>query len=80
MAADIETKFGFSAGKPNVLFEGLYLLTTASFPFYDVSRDGQRFLMLKPNEQQAQAATQINRGAELVRGVEAEGPSEVTGL
>jgi len=59
MAADIETKFGFSAGKPNVLFEGLYLLTTASFPFYDVSRDGQRFLMLKPNEQQAQAATPI---------------------
>ena len=51
---------GFSAGKPRMLFEGPYLPTTASFPYYDVSPDGQRFLMLKPVESQTSAPTQIN--------------------
>ena len=50
----------FSAGKPRMLFDGPYLPTTASLPFYDVSPDGQRFLMLKPVESQASAPTQIN--------------------
>ena len=50
----------FSAGKPRMLFDGPYLPTTASLPFYDVSPDGQRFLMLKPVELQASAPTQIN--------------------
>jgi hypothetical protein len=30
------------------------------FANYDVSRDGQRFLMLKPSEQAQAAPTQIN--------------------
>jgi len=51
---------GFAAGKPRMLFEGPYLPTPASFPYYDVSPDGQRFLMLKPAESQASAPTQIN--------------------
>jgi Tol biopolymer transport system component len=51
---------GFSAGKPRMLFEGPYLPTAASFPFYDVSPDGQRFLMLKPVESQTSAPTQIH--------------------
>ena len=51
---------GFSAGKPRMLFEGPYLPTAASLPFYDVSPDGQRFLMLKPVESQTSAPTQIN--------------------
>ena len=50
----------FSAGKPRMLFEGPYLPTAASFPYYDVSPDGQRFLMLKPVETQTSAPTQIN--------------------
>ncbi|MBI2819587.1 MAG: PD40 domain-containing protein [Acidobacteria bacterium] len=50
----------FSAGKPSILFEGPYLSTAASFPYYDVSPDGQRFLMLKPVESPASAPTQIN--------------------
>ncbi len=49
----------FSAGAPHMLFEGQYLLTPSSLPNYDVSPDGQRFLMLKPTEQEA-APTQIN--------------------
>ena len=60
MAVDIATQPGFSAGKPRTLFEGPYLPTPATFPNYDVSLDGQRFLMLKPAEQTQAAATQIN--------------------
>ena len=58
MAVDITTQPGFSAGKPKLLFEGPYepTLTNAN---YDVSPDGQRFLMLKAGETEA-APTQIN--------------------
>jgi hypothetical protein len=31
-----------------------------TFPNYDVTPDGQRFLMFKPNEQAQSAPTQIN--------------------
>jgi hypothetical protein len=60
MAVDIATQPGFAAGKPRVLFEGQYVPTPGSFPNYDVSSDGQRFLMLKPSEQEQAAPTQIN--------------------
>jgi eukaryotic-like serine/threonine-protein kinase len=60
MAVDIATQPSFAAGKPRVLFEGRYVPTPATSPNYDVSPDGQRFLMLKPNEQEASAPTQIN--------------------
>ena len=60
MAVDITTQPGFSAGKPHILFEGPYVPTPATFPNYDVSLDGQRFLMLKPSEQEQAAQTQIN--------------------
>jgi len=43
-----------------MLFEGPYLPTGGSFPNYDVSPDGQRFLMLKPVESQTSAPNQIN--------------------
>jgi hypothetical protein len=58
MAVDVDTKAGFSASKPRMLFEGPYL-PGGAFPFYDVSPDGQRLLMLKPVESQT-ALTQIN--------------------
>jgi len=60
MAADLETKPGFSARKAKVLFEGPYLQTSGSFPYYDVSPDGRRFLMLKAVESQASTAKEIN--------------------
>jgi serine/threonine protein kinase/Tol biopolymer transport system component len=60
MAADIATQLGFAAGKPRMLFEGPYLPTPSTIPNYDVSPDGQRFLMLKPVEQTGAAPTQIN--------------------
>jgi len=46
--------------QPRVLFDGPYLPTSASFPWYDVSPDGRRFLMLNPVESQASSPTQIN--------------------
>jgi eukaryotic-like serine/threonine-protein kinase len=60
MAVDIATQPGFSAGTPRMLFEGRYI--PAPFPTtnYDVSPDGQRFLMIKPSEQEQAASTQIN--------------------
>jgi hypothetical protein len=42
-----------------MLFEGPYLSINATIASYDVSPDGQRFLMLKATEQQ-QSAGQIN--------------------
>jgi Tol biopolymer transport system component/predicted Ser/Thr protein kinase len=60
MAVDIATQSGFTVGKPRMLFEGRYLPTPATFPDYDVSPDGQRFLMLKPFDQAQAAPTQVN--------------------
>ena len=60
MAVDIATQPGFAAGKPRMLFEGPYLPTAATIQNYDVSPDGQRFLMLKPSESAGAAPTQIN--------------------
>jgi eukaryotic-like serine/threonine-protein kinase len=60
MAVDIATQPSFNAGKPRIIFEGRYERTPATGPNYDVSPDGQRFLMLKPIEQEVAAPTQIN--------------------
>ena len=60
MAVDIATKPGLTVGKPRMLFEGRYEVTPGAFPSYDVTPDGQRFLMLKPTEQAQAAPTQIN--------------------
>jgi eukaryotic-like serine/threonine-protein kinase len=53
MAVETTTQPSFSAGKPRMLFEGQYV--TTGFPnmsaAYDVSADGQRFLMVKETEQ-----------------------------
>jgi serine/threonine protein kinase/Tol biopolymer transport system component len=60
MAVDVTTQPAFSAGKPRMLFEGRYQPATPSYPQYDVSADGQRFLMLKPVEQEQTAPAQIS--------------------
>jgi len=61
MAVDVNTQSGFSAGKPRVLFEGDYFASV--FPLtgtaYDVSGDGQRFLMAKETARTT-APVQIN--------------------
>jgi eukaryotic-like serine/threonine-protein kinase len=60
MAVDITTEPGFTAGKPRVLFEGHYVPPPGTTPNYDVSPDGQRFLMIKSNEAGEAAPAQIN--------------------
>jgi Tol biopolymer transport system component len=60
MAVDIATQPTFTAGKPRVLFEGPYLGAPGTTTNYDLSRDGQRFLMVKRSEQAEAAPTQIN--------------------
>lgn len=61
MAVPVTLEPTFSPGKPIVLFEGDYI--ASEFPLtsagYDVSRDGQRFLMVKEVEQPL-STTQIN--------------------
>ena len=56
MAVQITTSPAFSAGKPVELFEGRYY---QGGPSYDVTPDGQRFLMIQTVEPE-QPATQIN--------------------
>jgi eukaryotic-like serine/threonine-protein kinase len=58
MAVAIATQPSFTAGKPRMLFKGQYVPTVTTPPNYDVSPDGQRFLMLKSSEEE-QKATQI---------------------
>jgi hypothetical protein len=72
MAVDVTLQPTFTAGKPRVLFQGPYFASV--FPFtgtaYDVSPDGQRFLMVKQNEQAAAAVplnVVVNRFEELRR-------------
>jgi serine/threonine-protein kinase len=60
MAVDVSTQSGFTAGKPRMLFEGRYERAPIPIANYDVSPDGQRFLMLKPSESTEAAPTQIN--------------------
>ena len=58
IAVDVTTQPAFSAGKPRALFEAPYILSPLSNPDYDISADGQRFLMLK-RASQREAPTQI---------------------
>ena len=60
IAVDITTEPTFSAGTPRLLFEGNYQVSTAVIANYDITPDGQRFLMIQDGEEQEGAATQIN--------------------
>jgi hypothetical protein len=64
-----------AAGTPKMLLEGQYRLLDLTTPKYDVSSDGQRFLMLKPSEQ-AESATQINVVLNWFEGLKRKVPTE----
>jgi serine/threonine protein kinase len=51
MAVEYTEQPEFSPGKPKILFEGPYAPSPRSLSNYDVSPDGQRFLMLNSAEQ-----------------------------
>ena len=60
MAVDVVSHPTFTASKPRVLFERRSLPTPAASPNFDVSRDGQRFLMVEAAEPEEQSPAQIN--------------------
>ena len=49
MVLSVQTEPTFNAGRPRVLFEESYLSSSISlgYQYYDISPDGQRFLMIK---------------------------------
>jgi serine/threonine-protein kinase len=61
MAVDINTQ-GSADGKPRLLFQGDYMKTPAGWvrPNYDVSSDGQRFLMIKPVDEAPAVLNEIH--------------------
>jgi len=59
MAVDIQTQPVFQAATPRMLFEGRSYLIGRG-PDYDISPDGQRFLMIKQVESRGPALNQIN--------------------
>jgi serine/threonine-protein kinase len=50
MAVAVETEPQFRAGKPVILFEGAFHYAGISFPQYDVTPDGKRFVMIEDQE------------------------------
>ena len=50
MAVSIDTNSGFQAGEPVKLFQGDFYYNSGALTVYDVTTDGQRFLMMKAVE------------------------------
>jgi eukaryotic-like serine/threonine-protein kinase len=59
MAVSVKTESTFTPGKPQKLFSGRYVTSLASgdIPPWDISRDGKRFLMIKPVEPTGKSTT-----------------------
>jgi serine/threonine-protein kinase len=75
MAVEVSTQPNFSAGNPRVLFETSDTQSEGYGMTYDVSPDGQRFLMIQPIEEEApptQINVVLNWAEELKRRVPAE--------
>ncbi|HEX7795047.1 MAG TPA: hypothetical protein VF456_11880 [Vicinamibacterales bacterium] len=60
MAVDVTLGQTLKAGTPRRLFEKHYETSLALYPNYSVTKDGQRFLMIKRIDQQEESPTQIN--------------------
>jgi Tol biopolymer transport system component len=69
MVVTVETEPTFRSGRPEVLFEGRYVSTRflAGYQYYDISPEGQRFLMIKAVGQSAQINVILNWFEELKR-------------
>jgi hypothetical protein len=57
MRVPIQTSPELIVGKPEELFAGAYYESPDGTPNYDVSPDGQRFLMIKPGDQERAPAS-----------------------
>jgi hypothetical protein len=60
MSVPVQTSGSFAHGQASMLFEGQFFVGTAFSRYFDVSPDGQRFLMIK---------TSASPGAETMSGV-----------
>ena len=56
MSVPVQSSPSFSAGTPTKLFEGAYVNGLSGRP-YDVSRDGQKCLMIKQSQSSADQTT-----------------------
>jgi hypothetical protein len=56
---DLQSGSGFSAGKPRLLFEQAGYRETSPLRCWDISRDGQRFLMVKLEDRKSQPVTEL---------------------
>jgi hypothetical protein len=59
MVVDIPAGDPLLAGKPRVLFEGVWSITSP-VRGYDITPDGQRFIMIRPEELPDQRVTKLN--------------------
>jgi hypothetical protein len=50
MSVSVEAGDSFRAGAPTILFDGPYQADTGGHASYDVSPDGQKFLMIRNEE------------------------------
>ena len=68
LVVSVQMEPSVSLGKPTVLFEGSYVTSQYSFSkqYYDISPDGQRFVMIK-EEGEAQINVVLNWFEELKR-------------
>jgi len=69
MSIPVETGATFEAGSPEILFEGSYPSDPhiSAIPYYDVSQDGQRFLMIRDDTEPDQIHVIPNWFEELQR-------------
>jgi hypothetical protein len=56
---DVRTNGGFSPGKPWLLFKGLGLARGWPIRGWDISHNGQRFLIVKQGERKPQPVTEL---------------------
>ena len=59
MVVGVQSEAAFSSGRPQLVFEVPYL-TDHRNANYDISPDGQRFLMIKATEEEEGQQAQIN--------------------
>ena len=60
MVVEVQSEPAFSSGRPQLVFEGPYLTDQRGTSNYDISPDGQRFLMIKAVEEEEGQQVQIN--------------------
>ncbi len=60
MVVEVQSEPAFSSGRPQLVFEVPYLTDQFSTSNYDISPDGQRFLMIKAVEEEGGQQDQIN--------------------